>query len=150
MKCLSLRPWVPTGMNVGVSMIPWGVCSLPSLAPDCLQIFISSYVTAAIRRSSFLPQTNICCCGNCVRLKYRNFLIILYLSGCNKSYRIFLACYSFSIFLLNGMPFQKNSFKEGIYPLNSLFPFPHLRILDHSVSLKIYVKRPIGAASPFS
>src|SRR5699024_12259409 len=39
---------VPTGINIGVSKDPCGVCTLPSLAPVCLHVVIISYVIAGI------------------------------------------------------------------------------------------------------
>ena len=37
---------VPTGINIGVSNEPCGVCTIPKRAPDCLQVLMCSYVTA--------------------------------------------------------------------------------------------------------
>jgi hypothetical protein len=37
--------WVPTGMKAGVSKLPWGVWTLPSLAPVWAHVFINSYLT---------------------------------------------------------------------------------------------------------
>ncbi len=34
--------WVPTGMYTGVSIVPWGVCSLPRRAPVFWQTCSSS------------------------------------------------------------------------------------------------------------
>ena len=39
---------VPTGINIGVSNEPCGVCTIPKRAPDCLQVLMCSYVTAGI------------------------------------------------------------------------------------------------------
>ena len=30
--------FVPTGINIGVSKDPCGVCTIPNLAPDCLHV----------------------------------------------------------------------------------------------------------------
>jgi hypothetical protein len=45
---------VPTGIKTGVSMLPWGVWTLPLLALDLLSVLINSYVTAAISTSCFV------------------------------------------------------------------------------------------------
>ncbi len=33
---------VPTGINIGVSNEPCGVCTIPKRAPDCLQVLMCS------------------------------------------------------------------------------------------------------------
>src|SRR5690625_1725957 len=44
---------VPTGINIGVSNEPWGVWTIPLLAPVCLHVFSNSYV---IGMHLFIPS----------------------------------------------------------------------------------------------
>ena len=67
---------VPTGINTGVCMSPCGVCTTPLLAPVCLHLCNSSYVTAGFIYFKFLLKH---ICANLI-CSFLIFLVCFYRS----------------------------------------------------------------------